>query len=43
MKGAKSVVTQLAPHFRLSGNQSPTITEDKANMENVLMLVQLAV
>lgn len=35
MKGAKSVVTPLAPHFRLSGNQSPTTAEDKANMENV--------
>jgi hypothetical protein len=35
MKGAKSVVTPLAPHFRLSGNQSPTIAEDKAYMENV--------
>jgi hypothetical protein len=35
MKGAKSVVTPLALHFRISGNQSPTIAEDKANMENV--------
>jgi len=29
------VVTQSAPHFRLSGNQSPTTVEDKANMKNV--------
>jgi hypothetical protein len=35
MKGAKSVVTPLAPHFRLSGNQSPTTAEDKAYMEHV--------
>lgn len=35
MKGAKSVVTSLAPHFRISSNQSPTTVEDKPNMENV--------
>lgn len=35
MKGSKSVVTPLAPHFRLSGNQSPTTAEDKENMKNV--------
>lgn len=35
MKGAKSVVTPLVPHFRLSCNQSPTIAEDKAYIENV--------
>jgi hypothetical protein len=35
MKGAKSVVTPLAPHFRLSGNQSPTTAEDKAYMEHI--------
>ena len=29
------MVTQSAPHFRLSGNQSPTTVEDKANMKNV--------
>ncbi|KAL1370701.1 hypothetical protein AAHE18_01G080100 [Arachis hypogaea] len=35
MKNAKSVVMPLAPHFRLSGKQSPTTAEDKAYMENV--------
>lgn len=30
LKNAKSVVTPLDPHFRLSGKQSPTIVEDKA-------------
>lgn len=35
MKGAKSVVTPLAPHFRFSGNQSPTTVEDKEYMENI--------
>lgn len=32
MKGAKSVVTPLAPHFRLFGKQSPTSGEDKEYM-----------
>lgn len=35
VKGAQSVVTALAPHFRLYGNQSPTTVENKANMKNV--------
>ena len=35
MKDAKSVVTTLAPHFRLSGKKSPIIAEDKAYMDNV--------
>ncbi|XP_072052143.1 secreted RxLR effector protein 161-like [Arachis hypogaea] len=35
MKNAKSVVTPLAPHFRLSSKQSPIRAEDKAYMENV--------
>ena len=35
MKDAKSVVTPLAPHFRLSGKQSPIIAEDKAYINNV--------
>jgi len=35
MKGAKSVITPLAPHFRLSSEQSPTTLEDKAYMEHV--------
>ncbi|KAK2437339.1 hypothetical protein QL285_022245 [Trifolium repens] len=35
MRGAKSVVTSLAPHFRLSGNHSPTTAEDKTYMEHV--------
>jgi len=35
MKGAKSMVTPLALHFRLSSNQSPATAEDKENMKNV--------
>ena len=35
MKGAKSVVTPLAPHFRLSSKQSPVTEEEKASMEYV--------
>ena len=35
MKGTKLVVTPLAPHFKLSGKQSPTTAEDKTYMDNV--------
>jgi hypothetical protein len=35
MKGVKSMVTPLAPHFKLSSNQSPTIVKDKAYMKCV--------
>lgn len=35
MQNAKSVVTPLAPHFRLSGKQSPTTAEQKAHMDRV--------
>uniref|UniRef100_A0A803KS96 Uncharacterized protein n=1 Tax=Chenopodium quinoa TaxID=63459 RepID=A0A803KS96_CHEQI len=35
MKSAKSVVTPLAPHSRLSSKQSPTTAKDKAYMDNV--------
>lgn len=35
MQDAKSVTTPLAPHFRLSGKQSPTTAEEKALMEKV--------
>ena len=35
MKIAKSIMTPLAPHFRLSSKQSPTTVEDKAYMDNV--------
>jgi hypothetical protein len=33
MKGVKSMVTPLAPHFKLSSKQSPTIAKDKAYMK----------
>uniref|UniRef100_A0A803MQP9 Reverse transcriptase Ty1/copia-type domain-containing protein n=1 Tax=Chenopodium quinoa TaxID=63459 RepID=A0A803MQP9_CHEQI len=35
MKGAKSVMTPLAPHFKFFGKQSPTTAQDKAYMDNV--------
>lgn len=35
LQGAKSVVTPLAPHFKISGKQSPTTVEEKVGMDRV--------